>query len=80
MGPYRKSRLSPARGRPMVDQADEQAIRAYVDEIASRLDLSIDPASRPLVAAHLARLWTAAAVLMEFPLPEDVEPAQVFRP
>ena len=53
---------------------------AYLDAAASLLDLSIDPAHRPGVLLNLRRIAEMAALVMEFPLPDEVEPAPVFTP
>jgi len=58
---------------PRVTEAD-------VDRLAAQVGLRIDPTDRPDVAAALAVLLGAAQLVMEFPLPEDVHPAPVFRP
>jgi len=42
--------------------------------------LPIDAAHRPGVAINLERLAQMAALVMEFPLPDEAEPAPVFRP
>jgi predicted ATP-grasp superfamily ATP-dependent carboligase len=59
---------------------DPRAAAALVDAAASLLELRIDPAYRDGVAEHLARILTAAALVTEFPLPDDIEAAPVFRP
>ena len=51
-----------------------------LDRLAEQVGLRIDPADRPDVAVALAVLLRAAQLVMEFPLPEDVHPAPVFRP
>ena len=51
-----------------------------VEALAAAVGLAIDPAWRPAVAEYLAELLEAAALLDAFPLPEDVEPAPIFRP
>jgi hypothetical protein len=53
---------------------------AYVDAAAALIGLPIDPAHRPGVVFNLERLAQMAALVMEFPLPEEAEPAPVFRP
>ena len=51
-----------------------------LESVASLVDLRIDPTDCPLVTEHLTRLLTLVALLMEFSVPEGVEPAPVFRP
>jgi hypothetical protein len=50
-----------------------------VEQLATRVGLSIEPADRPAVAQQLAGLLTVARLISEFPLPDDVEAAPVFR-
>jgi len=53
-------------------------VEAYVDAAAALVGLAIDPAHRPGVALNLERLAQMAALVMEFPLPEETEPASVY--
>jgi len=53
---------------------------AYVGAAAALLGLPIDPAHRPGLVLNLERIAQMAALVMEFPLPEETEPAPVFRP
>jgi hypothetical protein len=53
---------------------------AYVDAAAALIGLPIDPAHRPGVVLNMGRIAQMAALVMEFPLPDEVEPAPVFRP
>jgi hypothetical protein len=53
---------------------------ADIDRLAAILGLTIDPASREAVREHVASMLAAARLVTEFPLPDDVEPAPVFRP
>ena len=62
----------------MTDQPFEPEV--YVDAAAALIGLPIDPVHRPGVVVNLERLAQMAALVMEFPLPEDAEPAPVFRP
>ncbi|PYN90584.1 MAG: DUF4089 domain-containing protein [Candidatus Rokuibacteriota bacterium] len=58
---------------PRVSESD-------VEQCAALVGLPIEPESRAAVAEILTGLLTAARLLMEFPLPGDVEPAPIFRP
>jgi hypothetical protein len=58
---------------------DREALAAFADAAAALIALPIDPRFRADVVDHLARLVAAAELLEEFPLPEDVEVAPVFR-
>lgn len=53
---------------------------AEVERAAALSDLPISAAEVPAVAGALGVLLTAARLVSEFPLPDDVEPAPVFRP
>jgi len=53
---------------------------AYLDAAAQLLGLAIDPAHRPGVLLNLERIAEMAALVMEFPLPDEIEPAPVFTP
>jgi len=58
---------------PRVSEAD-------VDRLAEQVGLRIDPADRAGAAMALAVLLAAARLVMEFPLPDEIHPAPVFRP
>lgn len=51
-----------------------------VERLATLVGLPISPADLPAVAASLGVLLTVARLVTDFPLPDDVEPAPVFRP
>ncbi len=53
---------------------------AEVERLAALLGLPIEPESLAAVAAQLDGLLTVARLLAELPLPDDVEPAPIFRP
>jgi hypothetical protein len=53
---------------------------AYVDAAAALIGLPIDPAHRPGVVLNLERIAQMALFVMQFPLPDESEPAPVFRP
>jgi Asp-tRNA(Asn)/Glu-tRNA(Gln) amidotransferase C subunit len=52
---------------------------AEVAQLAALIGLSIDPADRPAVAQQLGGLLAVARLVTEFPLPDEVEAAPVFR-
>ena len=62
----------------MAEQAFDA--EAYLDAAAALLGLPLDPAHRPGVLLNLRRLAEMAALVTEFPLPDDAEPAPVFTP
>jgi hypothetical protein len=53
---------------------------AIVDHLAAVVGLPIDPAYRAAVAENFERLMAMAALVMEYPLPDDAAPAPVYRP
>ncbi len=53
---------------------------AYVDAAAALIGLPIHPEHRPGVVLNLARVAQMAALVMDFPLADETEPAPVFRP
>jgi hypothetical protein len=86
-GNKRKARTSRARS---VKKAPAKPIRmkrkpaasnpldALVDASARALGLPLEPAWRPMVKGNLDVALHLAALFMEFPLPDDAEPAPVF--
>ena len=57
-----------------------QVTENEVELLAAHLGLSIAPADRLAVAQLLGGLLTAARLVSEFPLPDEIEAAPVFRP
>ena len=53
---------------------------AEVEQLAAHVGLSIAPADRLAVAQQLSGLLAVARLVTEFPLPDEVEAAPVFRP
>jgi len=51
----------------------------FISASASALGLSIDPAWHPTIRANLEVIFRFAAFAAEFNLPDDAEPAPVFR-
>lgn len=54
--------------------------RAYVEAAAQLVGLSLDPAYLPGVILNVERIAQMAGLVMDFPLPDDTEPAPVFTP
>ena len=54
--------------------------KAYVEATAQLVGLSLDPAHLPGVIVNLERIAQMAGLVMEFPLPEETEPAPVYTP
>jgi len=55
-------------------------IERYVRSAAQMASLPLDDAQVQRVAVHLARTKALADSLLAFPLPEETEPAEVYRP
>jgi hypothetical protein len=51
----------------------------YIDAAGRALQLPIDPAWKPAVRANLEVTLRLAALVTEFALPDEAEPAPVFR-
>ena len=64
----------------MTDVPARSELVAYVDEAAKLCGLPVAPAHRPGVVQYLRVVSQAAALVMEFALPEETEPAPVFHP
>jgi hypothetical protein len=62
------------------DSAVAAALDAYITAAAALLALPIAPEWRPAIRENLAAMLQLAAPMLQFPLPDDAEPAPVFRP
>jgi hypothetical protein len=51
----------------------------FIDAAAQALELPLEPAWRPAVKANLLVTLRQAALVSEFTLPDDAEPAPIFR-
>ena len=60
--------------------AETVDLEVYVDAAAQLVGLPLDPTHRPGVVLNLGRIAQMAALFMEFPLPDETEPAPVFEP
>ena len=54
-------------------------IDSYIDAAADMLALPVEPAWKPAVKANLLVNLRLAAVVADFPLPDEAEPAPVFK-
>jgi hypothetical protein len=52
--------------------------RAYAAQMAEALDLPLTPEYAPAVEENLAVAFRLAPLFLDFPLPDDAEPAPVF--
>jgi hypothetical protein len=59
---------------------NEAQALAYVQAAAAVLDLPLDAERAARVATHLQRTAAMAQGLQDFPLEDDAEPAEVYRP
>jgi hypothetical protein len=63
----------------MTLSTDEQAaIASYVDHTATLLGMVLSNEHRPGVIATFTAFGMAAKLLMDFPLPAEIEPASVY--
>jgi hypothetical protein len=53
---------------------------ASIGELARLVGLPLDPEHVPGVAEQLTRVLAAAALVVDFPLPDEIDAAPVFRP
>jgi len=58
--------------------ASPDALDAYIDATARVLDLPVEPEWKPSVRANLEVTLRLAALVTEFTLPDEAEPAPVF--
>ncbi len=52
----------------------------YVDTMALLLELPLAPEHRAGVVENFARIEAIAQLVLEFPLPEEIEAAPIFEP
>ncbi len=57
----------------------DETLDAYIEAAARALSLPIEPEWKPAIRANLQATLKHAAVVDEFPLPDEAEPAPVFR-
>jgi len=55
-------------------------IAQYVEQTAQLIDLPLAPEYQLSVVENFAKIAAIATLVVEFPLPEDVESAPVFEP
>jgi hypothetical protein len=58
---------------------DRDELAAFVDAAAEVLDIPIDPTWKPAVRENLSVIFAHARRFADFPLPDEAEPAPVFR-
>lgn len=52
----------------------------YVDQMAEILGFQIPPEIRPSVIENFGRILAIAQPVLDFELPDDIEPAPTFKP
>jgi 1-carboxybiuret hydrolase subunit AtzG-like protein len=62
-----------------VIRKNEPSLDAYMDAAAATLGIPLDPAWKPTVRMNLETTFRFAALVEEFALPDEAEPAAVFR-
>jgi len=60
--------------------AVEFEIETYVEQMAQLLDLALPEAVRPQVVKNFAQVQAIAQPVLDFPLPDHIEPAPIFQP
>ena len=51
----------------------------WITEAAAQLGITLDPAWTPMVRANLELMLRLSGTMLDRPLPDDAEPAPVFR-
>jgi hypothetical protein len=78
----RKPKSAPAKrprpARPAAKTKPENSIDAFVVASAQALGLTLEPARHRSIAFNLRLILRHAALVDEFALPDDAEPAPVF--
>jgi 1-carboxybiuret hydrolase subunit AtzG-like len=69
-----KSTASKSKPQPKPDSLDDLIVAA-----AHALALTVDPAWKPAVRANLQVIFAQAALVTAFDLPDDAEPAPIFK-
>jgi hypothetical protein len=59
----------------MTDHSDQPTVDLDLDQMASLVGLTIPPEYRAGVQTNFERIQAIAELVMEFPLPEAIEPA-----
>jgi Protein of unknown function (DUF4089) len=59
---------------------DEDALDEFIDAVARALGIPVEPQWKPGIRANLQVTLRVAAMVAEFELPDEAEPAPVFEP
>jgi hypothetical protein len=65
---------------PLAPLPDDRALGAAIDAMLPLIGLLIEPAWREPVIGNLKAVSAAARLVLEFPLPDELEPAPRFEP
>lgn len=52
----------------------------YVEQMSQLLDLPLEPEYQPGMVDNMTKLAAIASLVMQFPLPEEIEAAPIFEP
>ena len=63
-----------------VDELSLAEVQTYVEQTAKLLGLSLPAAIEPQVVENFVRVMAIARPVMEFELPDTIEPAPTFEP
>ena len=63
---------------PLAPLPDDEAFGAAIDAMLPVLGLATEPDWRPQILANLKAVSAAARLFLEFPLPDELEPAPRF--
>jgi len=77
-GKVKTSRAKSMRGKASRKIPQRDALDDLVDAAARALDLQLEPAWKGAVKANLKVTLALANLFVDFPLPDDAEPAPVF--
>ena len=65
---------------PRISESGCFDIETYVDQTLSLLGLKVPPELRPSVIENFERVVTIAQPVLDFELPDSLEPASTFEP
>jgi len=61
-----------------MSETREAALDCFIVATAAALALPLEAEWKPAIKAHLHVIWRLAALVAEFDLPDELEPAPVF--
>jgi Protein of unknown function (DUF4089) len=61
-----------------MSETRDAALDCFVAAAAAALELPLQAEWKPAIKAHLHVIWGLAALVAEFDLPDELEPAPVF--